>query len=73
VRDGLDENAVVDQHLKGAECDGPRVVDASVMPTVVSFCALHQRGHRHAPDKTADLIKGRATDCSSTADKHQQQ
>jgi choline dehydrogenase len=56
---GIDENAVVDPQLKVRGVDGLRVVDASVMPTVV-------RGNTNGAtvmlaEKAADLIKGQAT------------
>jgi choline dehydrogenase-like flavoprotein len=56
---GIDENAVVDPQLKVRGVDGLRVVDASVMPTVV-------RGNTNGAtvmlaEKAADLIKGQTT------------
>jgi choline dehydrogenase len=54
-RMGADEGSVVDPHLRVRGVDGLRVVDASVMPTII-------RGHTHAPcvligEKAADLIR----------------
>src|ERR1700742_2752148 len=56
---GIDENAVVDPQLNVRGVDGLRVIDASVMPTVVS-------GNTNAAtvmlaEKAADLIKEQTT------------
>ena len=55
---GIDENAVVDPQLKVHGVDGLRVVDSSVMPSIVS-------GNTNGAtvmlaEKAADLIKGQA-------------
>jgi choline dehydrogenase len=53
-RMGVDEESVVDPHLRVRGVEALRVADASIMPTL-------NRGHTHAPatmigEKAADLI-----------------
>ncbi|HAI76810.1 MAG TPA: choline dehydrogenase, partial [Microscillaceae bacterium] len=56
---GSDEMAVVDTQLRVRGIEGLRVIDASIMPTIVS-------GNTNAPvimigEKGADLVKGKVT------------
>jgi choline dehydrogenase-like flavoprotein len=59
------ENAVVDSQLRVHGLQGLRVVDASIMPTIVG-------GNTHAPtvmiaERAADLIRGGAVETTATA------
>jgi choline dehydrogenase len=59
-RMGIDEMAVVDPHLRVRGLEGLRVVDASVMPTVIT-------GHTNAPtvmiaERASDLIRADAVE-----------
>jgi choline dehydrogenase len=64
-RMGVDDLAVVDLELRVRGLEGLRVIDASVMPTVI-------RGHTNAPtlmvaERGADLIRGRSAPLTAGA------